>query len=525
MNDQTRRGFLKSMGLLTGTALAAPFVVRRSFSDTLSSIQNLRKNIDHIVIIFQENRAFDHYFGTFIPRDGQIINNLIDRNTGKINEKYSGYQKDVYGVPFATLPLPLTVPEFLDVQLPNKPFHLAPYIPANSRSNWGPDHAFFRMMAQINNGKMDHFVAFANGPGRTIKRNEMANMPIDRLDMELSKPSGVVLGYYDGKDIPYYHKLAHEYVLFDRFYQAMSGGSTGNALYLAQCRSCINNSIPQKYTAPYNQKIIATYHAFFGLPYNHEKILISDISPVQGPTSGNNVESLLMLSPPPEDQHYDNIGDRLNAAGLDWAWYNENWNLVKPWALKTAYGQNDGSAVLDTEMVYVAHHNPFQYSPRWFDYVRQGHIRDATDFIQDARDGKLPSVSFLKASGAHDEHPKQCAPAFGIEWVKPLVDAVASSPSWKNTAIFITYDEGGGLWDSKAPVVVDDYGFGTRIPALLISPWAKKGFIDHNIASTASILSLIETRFGLKPLNHRDGSAYDLMDAFDWHQKISEFKL
>lgn len=524
MNDQTRRGFLKSMGLLTGTALAAPFIVRRSFADTLSSIQNLRKNIDHIVIIFQENRSFDHYFGTYTSDRSSNVNNLIDPTTGKISESFTGYQKDVYGVPYTVLPLPLTVPGFLKAELDNKPFHLAPYIPADSNPGWGPDHAFFRMIAQMNNGKMDHFVALANGHHPHINRSIMADMPKRKLDLALSRPCGAVLGYYNGNDIPFYHKLASNYVLFDRFYQAMSGGSTGNALYLTQCRSCVNNMIEEKYMAPYHQNIISKSHALFGLPYNHERILISDISPIQGPTSGTDMDELL-LSPPPDEQLYDNIGDRLNAANLEWSWYNENWNIVKPWALKTAFGPGDGSAVLDSEMVYVAHHNPFQYSPRWFDYVKSGNIRDATDFLSDARDGKLPSVSFVKASGAHDEHPSRCAPAIGIEWVKTLVEAVAQGPCWSKTAIFVTYDEGGGFWDSKPPVIVDNYGFGTRVPAILVSPWAKNCFVDHNVSSTSSILRLIETRFNLNPLNHRDGSAYNLLSAFDWGKNPIDFEI
>ncbi|MBU2794126.1 phospholipase, partial [Acidithiobacillus thiooxidans] len=90
---------------------------------------------------------------------------------------------------------------------------------------------------------------------------------------------------------------------------------------------------------------------------------------------------------------------------------------------------------------------------------------------------------------------------------------------------FITYDEGGGFWDSLPPKVVDDYGFGTRIPAMLISPWARSGLVDHHLASTASILKFIETRFGLDPLNHRDRDAYDLLGAFDWDQQPKDFSV
>ena len=112
-----------------------------------------------------------------------------------------------------------------------------------------------------------------------------------------------------------------------------------------------------------------------------------------------------------------------------------------------------------------------------------------------------------------------------MEWVEQLVRAAADGPAWDKTAIFITYDEGGGFWDSLPPKVVDDYGFGTRIPALLISPWARQGLVDHHLASTASILKFIETRFGLQPLSQRDADAYDLMGAFDWDQRPQGFRI
>ncbi|MGC9127877.1 MAG: alkaline phosphatase family protein, partial [Acidithiobacillus sp.] len=184
-----------------------------------------------------------------------------------------------------------------------------------------------------------------------------------------------------------------------------------------------------------------------------------------------------------------------------------------------------GSAIIDSSSIYVAHHNPFQYYPRWPDYVHAGHMRDSQDFLEDARRGHLPAVSFLKASAAHDEHPADCAPAQGMAWVEQLVRAVADGPAWERTAVFITYDEGGGFWDSLPPPSVDAYGFGTRVPLILVSPWARRGFVDHHPSSTASILRFIEQRFGLPALNARDGAAYDLLDAFDWTQKPQPFSI
>ncbi len=519
-----RRHFLRGVGLVTGSVLVGPHLLGEARAGGLSFKRQLRERIEHIVVIFQENRSFDHYFGTFRPQQGEQVANLLDPN-GKIDQRFHGLQKNPVGIPYPTLPLPYKqIPAFDNVELPNLPFHLAPYVPAKSNVPWDPKHRFFRMMAEVNGGKMDRFVALGLGSGSHLSTAELEKLSPDDLALDLAAPSGPVLGYYQAEDIPFYHQLAHRYVLCDRFYQAMSGGSTGNALYLVACRSCVNPGITAAHMAPYDPGKAGFKDAFFDRPYDHDRLMINDLPPIQGPTGANNLHKL-RISPPPEAQTYPNIGDRLSAAHVDWAWYNENWNLVKPWALKNAFGPGDGSAVVDSGRIYEAHHNPFQYYAGWYDYVKQGHIRDAHDFSEDARQGKLPGVSFLKASAAHTEHPADCAPYYGMIWVEDLVRAVAAGPAWGKTAIFITYDEGGGFWDSVPPVSVDYHGFGTRTPALLVSPWARSGVVDHHVASTASILKFIETRFGLAALNQRDRGAYDFSGAFDWRQRVREFPL
>ena len=523
MERQNRRQFLKRLGLGSGAVVAAPHLLGVARAAGVSGESLLRQKIEHVVVIFQENRSFDHYFGTFQPKNGQQVVNLLD-GQGQLDPRFLGLQKNPAGIAYDNLPLPAEIPGFQNVQLPNQPFHMAPYIPARGNVHWDPAHRFFRMMAEVHNGKMDRFVALAGGSKTLLSRDEFRKMSPEQIAFDLARPSGPVLGYYTGEDLPFYHQVAHQYTLFDHFFQAMSGGSTGNALYLAAARSCIHPHAPREVCAPFDPKDAGLEHRFFDLPYDHQKVLVNDLPPLQGPTNADAVKAL-KISPPPEAQTYDNIGDRLDGARVSWAWYNENWNRVKPWALKTAFGPGDGSAVIDTGQLYVAHHNPFQYYPRWPEYVKSGHMRDSEDFLADAHAGKLPGVSFVRASAAHDEHPADCAPAYGMEWVEQLVRAAADGPAWDKTAIFITYDEGGGFWDSLPPKVVDDYGFGTRIPALLISPWARQGLVDHHLASTASILKFIETRFGLQPLNQRDADAYDLMGAFDWDQRPQGFRI
>ncbi len=121
------------------------------------------------------------------------------------------------------------------------------------------------------------------------------------------------------------------------------------------------------------------------------------------------------LCPPPDEQTYPNIGSRLDAASLSWAWYNEAWNAVKPWAMKKATGAGDGSVVVDTPEHYLPHHNPFQYYPSRLRQRRGGpHARRRPIFSDDVKTGKPPiRVCFIKATGARDEHPANSAPRLG----------------------------------------------------------------------------------------------------------------
>ncbi len=468
-------------------------------------LRALREKIAHIIVIFQENRSFDHYFGAYRPRDGVAVEGLLD-DSGRVRASFTGVQKNVAGVPYPFLPMPPRIPGFARGPLENRPFHLTPYISAEDNVAFDPMHAFHRMFAQINHGRMDQFVALAELGKHEFLGSERAMTPLQRL-LASSSPSGAVLGFYQREDLPGYYGLADEYVLCDHFFQAMSGGSTGNALYLVAGRSC------RMSPSTSSERLDS---AAFETPYDENGVLLNDAPPLNGPTE--TFMGPLELCPPPQQQTNPTIGDRLVAARLSWAWYNEGWNAVKPWALKTAFGPGDGSIVVDTPQMYVPHHNPFQYFPSWFDHVRAGRMRDSDDFLEDVRADRLPEVSFIKATGSHDEHPADSAPRWGERWVMQLLRALGQSRAWQKSLVVITYDEGGGFWDHVAPPSPDAYGCGTRVPALLIGPWVRRGYVDHRSADTTSVLALIEARFGLAPLTARDAYAYNLLDGLDFAQ-------
>ena len=487
--------------------------VRAMARSPMGDLAGLREKIRHVVVIYQENRSFDHYFGTYVGRGNAWVENLLDAS-GHLDPRFNGQQRNEAGIPYRFLPVPDDIPGFDAAQLRNQPFHLAPYIPATHNVPWDPEHHFFRMYAQVDGGRMDRFVALAQANHhKPFDRDPGAHLDAIAQTFAESRPSGAVLGFYRGNDIPAYHRLADHYCLFDHFFQAMSGGSTGNALYLAAARSAVWHQAPEKYRGSLSPP-------FFDLPYDHNGFLINDLPPILGPTEVRHER--FRIAPPPEEQTYPNIGDRLNGAGISWAWYNEGWDAVKPWAMKRADGPGQGSAVIDSAATYEPHHNPFQYYPSWFDNVRDGHIRDANDFLEDINGGLLPAVSFLKATAEHDEHPAQSAPQWGMNWVMEHLRVLGESPLWEQTAVFISYDEGGGFWDHVAPPRPDFYGCGTRIPALLVSPYAQPGYAHHTVADTTSILRFIETRFNLRPLDARDRNAYDLLDAFDFRNKPLE---
>ena len=130
----------------------------------------------------------------------------------------------------------------------------------------------------------------------------------------------------------------------------------------------------------------------------------------------------------------------------------------------------------------------------------------------------MPQVAFYKPSGDLNEHPGYTDVLSGDRHIAYLLERIRQSPQWPKTAVIVTYDENGGFWDHAAPPKGDRWGPGTRIPAIIISPHAKRGVIDHSAYDTTSIIKFISRRFGLEPLPGVRAKAGDLMNAFDFEQ-------
>ena len=210
---------------------------------------------------------------------------------------------------------------------------------------------------------------------------------------------------------------------------------------------------------------------------------------------------------PGAERHAKTIVDTLSAKNIDWRWYGGGWNEAlrdgqRPPAEKRAliYNREPSSAN------FQPHHQPFNYFARFAPGTRdrEVHLKDGDDFGRDIDAGTLPPVAFYKPVGRLTQHPSYTDVASGDAHIADLLERLRRSPQWSNMVVIVTYDENGGYWDHVAPptgaVWGDRWGPATRIPSLIVSPFARKGAIDSTPYDTTSILKLITRRFDLEPL-------------------------
>jgi phospholipase C len=263
------------------------------------------------------------------------------------------------------------------------------------------------------------------------------------------------MGYYTGKDLlPFYWNVADQYVLFDRYFTSAAAGSVENHMYWVT-----------------------------GVPGNKY-----DVVPRQG--WGN----------------LPTIFDRLQAAGVSWKFYVQNYN---PHITFRNGARGDRGA----QVVWV----PLLDYARFIDDPKlSSHIVDMSQYYKDLESGNLPSVSYLVPSGA-SEHPPGSIEA-GERFVKTLIVGLMESSYWKSSAFMWSYDDWGGWFDHVRPPQVDSFGYGFRAPALLVSAYARKGYIDHTTLDFTSDLKFIEQNWNVEPLATRDRNAKTFMNAFDFNR-------
>ena len=503
--------------------------------DRLQALRNrlVLDQIKNVVVIYAENRSFDNLFG-FYPG----ANGLRTPHAKSIQQ----VDRDGKTV-LATLPPAwggLTAagqtPAISQAQTtnvwPNAPFqidtpfasHLYGYSPIQgSIITRDLYHRFFENIMQINGGKNDQYAAWADS-------------------------GGLVMGYFDGSRTQLWD-LARDFTLADNFFQAAYGGSFLNHQYLicacaprvsasfvTNTKASINvlgtsihgvpqlaansSQAPSALTGPTSFKTgnIAPLDYFgAGDGYRAVNTMQPAYQPSGNPPADANGNDLELADPTRsntlEPQTQTTIGDQLSAKGVSWVWYAGGWGaaVANPWngfgasaTSTTIYKASSFGTADPTNTDFQAHHQPFNYYAN-FDPVthaanRAAHLKDRADLLSDISAGTLPAVTFYKPVGFQNQHPGYTNVTNADEEIVTLVNQLRNSKQWKHMLVVVTYDEFGGQFDHVAPPKGDLIGPGTRIPALIISPYAKRGFVDHTQYDTASILRFLTHRYSLKPL-------------------------
>jgi phospholipase C len=434
--------------------------------------------IEHVIVLFMENRSFDNILGLF-PTANNIL--AAYQIAPEVDKHGIPPQVDKQGKPYDVLPRPRNTnvrpaPEDsrFPANLPNQPFLINGYVPIEEKTG-DLVHRWYQEQYQIHGGRMDRFVA-------------------------VSDASGLTMSYYDGSALALW-RYAEEFTLADNFFHGAFGGSFLNHMWLV-C-ACI----PKYDNAP--PEIVTQLNSEGELPKDDtndravtpEGWAVNTIESIYKPHSATITDTKLLLPPQTEPT----IGDRLSEKNVSWAYYSGGW---------------DDAMAGKPAPSFQFHHQPFAYFQQFADNTRakREHLKDAEEFFRAIDSGTLPAVAFYKPLGANSMHSGYANLVDGDQEIQKVVEKVRSNPIiWNSSAIIVTFDENGGLWDHVSPPKVDQYGPGTRIPAVIISPFARHGYVDHTFYDTTSILKLIETRFHLAPLSDREARVGDLTNAFAFY--------
>jgi phospholipase C len=371
--------------------------------------------IKHVVIIMQENRSFDNYFGTY---PGAVGIPGLAGNPGKIP----------------------CVPD------PLRHDCVKPYYDTHDVDNGGP-HEALAFKVDYNRGKMDGFVrARENCTNALDPRDCIANLTLD------------MMGYHDGRQIPNYWAYAKNFVLQDHMFEPTASWSLPSHLFLvsewsAQCAT------------PANPFSCTSNIELPGLP--------TDIGPPHAT---------------PPDYAWTDLTYLFDRHNVSWGYY-----------VKKGPEPDCEDAQVFCTYKPQSPRTPGIWNPLPdFDTVRQDHqignIRDVSAFYAAVHAGRLPQVSWVIPNGIVSEHPTSKISA-GQTYVTTLINTIMRSPDWKSTAIFLTWDDWGGFYDNVRPPKIDVNGYGFRVPSLVISPYAKKGYIDHQQLSFDAFAKFIEDDF------------------------------
>ncbi|MEX3691183.1 acid phosphatase [Paraburkholderia sp. BR14263] len=471
----------------------------------------LRDQVRQIVVIYAENRSFVNLYGNYPGVQTPLANVSAER--------YAQLDRD------GKTPLPQLpkiwgglVPQAQELDgkrymiaehqltgLSNRPFRIV-----DTHGNPLPNgiitrdliHRFYQNQMQINAGRNDQFAAWGDS-------------------------GGLVMGFYENSaQTLRLWNIAQQYTLCDNFFMAAFGGSWLNHIFLISAQvpqyADIQTSAARHLASvvegddPTGTRLKVAPNspasALDGPPkFVNDGLFTPDgyaVNTMAPPYQPSNVRPSEDGNPALADpanprvlrpQTYPTIGDRLSAKGVDWAWYSGAWQF--------ALDHQDTGAVPD----FQYHHQPFNYFANFAPgtSARARHLRDAglgddpstNRLLADIDAGRLPAVTFYKPQGNLNMHAGYADVESGDRHITTVIEHIQRGPQWANTMIVVTHDENGGWWDPVAPPLGDRWGPGSRIPALVIAPFAKKGYVDHTFYDTVSILRFISRVHGLAPLD------------------------
>jgi acid phosphatase len=530
--------------------------------------------IKHVIVVIGENHTFDNVFATYRPKDHQQVLNLLSEGIvnpdGTPGPAARGMQQtatstSAYSLaptqtgPYPTLPQPSTTTGFqpfnspdprFPANLPNAPFQITKYVPYTAAFVGDPIHRFYQMWQQIDQGKNDLFVWTGNTAGKD--NGAIPPGPISQ--------GGVSMGYYNVNqgDAPFLKQWADQYALADNYHQSAMGGTGVNHVMLGMAddvyfsdghgnaavppvnqienpnpKPGTNNNFTQDgyaggsytncsdATQPGVQPIDAFLSSGGRQPFNScapgHYYLLNNYNP--GYNEDGTVATSSPFTVPPSS--VPTIADELSARKVSWGYFGEGFNNGHP------------------DPAYCNICNPFQYSTSIMTNPSlRKNLQGMPDFFQQVAAGTLPAVSYVKPNGLNDGHPASSQLAAFEDYTQNIVNSVKANRNlWKDTAIVVTMDEGGGYYDSGYVQPLNFFGDGTRIPTIAISPWARPGFVDHTYYDHVSVVKFIEKNWHLSPLSNRsldrlpnpkasstnpyvptNGPAIgDLMKLFDFH--------
>lgn len=378
--------------------------------------------IKHVVIIMQENRSFDHYFGTYPGAEGIPMHN---------------------GVPTVCVPDPAT-------NQCVKPFH-----DPNDLNHGGP-HGAKDAAADIDGGKMDGFITQERA-GRKIACKD----PFDPQCTTLGKEPDV-MGWHDAREIPNYWAYAQNFVLQDHLFEPNASWSLPEHLFMVSewSAKCANQD-----------------------PMSCQNELQSPDA-----ISGRRARNSPTRSIKRPNYAWTDLTYLLHKNSISWAYYVAEG--TEPDCEDDAMTCAPKPQKAGTPEIW----NPLPY----FETVHQdgelGNIQPLDKFYEAAKNGTLPAVSWIVPNGKVSEHPTALV-SEGQAYVTGLINVMMQGPQWNSTAIFLSWDDWGGFYDHVVPPHVDQNGYGLRVPGLVISPYARKGYIDHQTLSFDAYVKFIEDDF------------------------------